>query len=195
MLMTTQESTQKYNPVEIIEHQIEECEKYLLNPDTATEVKKIIIPKLKLLKTVNLPISKQDELSSDDLIKAMNITCYGNLMYCCGLSKNCIWRDAARAALHMGDSLYTAKEKMIFDLAKQIKRVRTDDIGEQDKKINIYDTTPNAEKNAKDVITTEEFTCTQCGTLVKQNDYPFEDRNIYQALKEAGKCEKCARGT
>lgn len=55
--------------------------------------------------------------TKEDVFKAMSITCYGNLGYCCGLSKQCSWRDACRQALRIDDRTYIEiKDNTIWQL-------------------------------------------------------------------------------
>jgi hypothetical protein len=59
----------------------------------------------------------KDTLTNEDIYKAMSITCYGNLGYCCGLAKECLWRDACRQVLHIDDKTYVEiKENVIWQM-------------------------------------------------------------------------------
>lgn len=62
----------------------------------------------------------KETLTKEDIYKAMSITCYGNLGYCCGLSKDCPWRDACRQALRIDDQTYVdIKENLIWQLMER----------------------------------------------------------------------------
>jgi hypothetical protein len=62
-------------------------------------------------------IYDKEKLTSEDIYKAMSITCYGDLGYCCGLSKGCPWRDACRQALHIDDETYLKiKQNVIWQM-------------------------------------------------------------------------------
>lgn len=57
--------------------------------------------------------------------KAMGVTCYKNIGYCCGLAKDCIMRDCCRQALGIDDDTYVrVKEKLIWEMLKIGKEVK-----------------------------------------------------------------------
>jgi len=69
--------------------------------------------KLDLLKQIEEKVGK----TKTDIKKAMSITCYKNIGYCCGLAKNCFMRDSCRQALGIDDETYiNVKEKMIWEM-------------------------------------------------------------------------------
>ena len=69
--------------------------------------------KLESLKEIDRKVRK----TKADVKKAMSVTCYKNIGYCCGLAKNCIMRDSCRQALGIDDETYVnAKEKLIWEM-------------------------------------------------------------------------------
>jgi len=68
-------------------------------------------------------ISQKRRLDEQDVRRAMSITCYGNIGYCCGLSKPCVWRDSCRQALRIDDETYIeVKEAVIRHMLERINR-------------------------------------------------------------------------
>lgn len=74
--------------------------------------------KADFITTVLLPIAKKEreELTADEIKRAMEICCYGNLSYCCGLEKPCVFRDAVRTALKISGEEFRSKESWVFSL-------------------------------------------------------------------------------
>jgi hypothetical protein len=69
-------------------------------------------------------ISQKKRLDEEDVGRAMGITCFGNIGYCCGLKKVCVWRDACRQALRIDDETYVeVKEAMIQQMLERVDRV------------------------------------------------------------------------
>jgi hypothetical protein len=69
-------------------------------------------------------ISQKTRLDEEDVGRAMSITCFGNIGYCCGLKKTCVWRDACRQALGIDDETYIeVKEAVIRDMLKRVNRM------------------------------------------------------------------------
>jgi hypothetical protein len=58
-------------------------------------------------------ISQKKRLDGEDVGRAMSITCFGNIGYCCGLKKACVWRDACRQALRIDDETYTEVKETV----------------------------------------------------------------------------------
>jgi hypothetical protein len=124
-----------YTPEQIIEEinrdlqeAIKDQEAICLNEKATDAEKQTAIRNLQCLKpileagqNINLPISKLDQITPGQMMEAQKVTCFGNLMYCCGLEKSCYKRDLARAALHMNDELYKSKENALLDLVKFTK--------------------------------------------------------------------------
>ncbi|MBM4461868.1 MAG: hypothetical protein FJ012_00850 [Chloroflexi bacterium] len=78
------------------------------------------IQKLELAKQ----LSQKGRLNGEDVGRAMSITCFGNIGYCCGLKKACVWRDACRQALGIDDDTYTeVKEAVIQDILERANRM------------------------------------------------------------------------
>jgi len=70
-------------------------------------------------------VYEKEVRTNEDIFKAMSITCYGNLGYCCGLSKECPWRDACRQALRIDDKAYVdIKENVIWQLLERANKRR-----------------------------------------------------------------------
>ena len=70
-------------------------------------------------------ISQKERLDEEDIRRAMSITCYGNIGYCCGLTKVCLWRDSCRQALGIDDKTYVeVKEAVIQDMLERINRMK-----------------------------------------------------------------------
>jgi predicted metal-binding transcription factor (methanogenesis marker protein 9) len=95
---------------------VERIEKHLADSKANVKgaPKQFLLSKLQMVKDICLPIALKDEITQRDVVNASAITCYGSLAYCCGLSKECIWRDAARAALHVTDPQFTTKEDVMW---------------------------------------------------------------------------------
>ena len=54
----------------------------------------------------------------------MSITCFGDIGYCCGLTKACVWRDACRQALRIDDETYIAvKEAVIRHMLGRVNQM------------------------------------------------------------------------
>jgi predicted metal-binding transcription factor (methanogenesis marker protein 9) len=69
-------------------------------------------------------VSQKERLDEEDIRRAMSITCYGNIGYCCGLTKVCLWRDSCRQALGIDDKTYVeVKEAVIRDMLERINRM------------------------------------------------------------------------
>ena len=69
-------------------------------------------------------ISQKERLDEQDVRRAMSITCYGNIGYCCGLTKACVWRDSCRQALRIDDETYIeVKEAVIQHMLERINRM------------------------------------------------------------------------
>lgn len=69
--------------------------------------------KLWTLKEIERKITK----TKADVKKAMSVTFYKNIGYCCGLAKDCIMRDSCRQALGVDDETYIkAKEKVVWEM-------------------------------------------------------------------------------
>ena len=71
-------------------------------------------------------ISQKNRLDEEDVGKAMSITCFGDIGYCCGLTKACVWRDACRQALRIDDETYIAvKEAVIRHMLERVNRMNS----------------------------------------------------------------------
>ena len=74
------------------------------------------IRKLEIAKEV----AHKEMQTEDDVYQLMGITCYGNIGYCCALSKDCLWRDSCRQALGIDDETYVGiKEAVIWQLLER----------------------------------------------------------------------------
>ena len=74
-----------------------------------------LLSKLELLRKIEGKTSKAET----DIKKAMSITCYGSLAYCCGLAKECFMRDGCRQALGIDDETYVGvKERMVREMLR-----------------------------------------------------------------------------
>ncbi len=72
-----------------------------------------LVTKLESLKEIDQKVRK----TKADVKKAMSVTCYKNIGYCCGLAKDCIMRDSCRQALGIDDETYVrVKEKVIWEM-------------------------------------------------------------------------------
>ena len=68
-------------------------------------------------------IAHKKDLTSDDVKAVMAITCFADLGYCCGLQKECIWRDSCRQALGIDDATFTAfKEALIWQMLQHVDK-------------------------------------------------------------------------
>jgi predicted metal-binding transcription factor (methanogenesis marker protein 9) len=75
------------------------------------------IEKLKMLKE----IEGKDRLTEDDIRRAMRPTCFSSLAYCCGLEKQCLWRDSALQALKISPSRFKEmKDKFTKELIDSV---------------------------------------------------------------------------
>ena len=79
-----------------------------------------LVSKIELLREIEQKPTK----TKTDIKKAMSITCYKNIGYCCGLAKDCIMRDSCRQALGINDEIYVkVKEKVIWEMLETMKGV------------------------------------------------------------------------
>jgi predicted metal-binding transcription factor (methanogenesis marker protein 9) len=90
-------------------------------PKMDAKTQSILKQKLEKIQTKVIPVASKTVLTLQDVEDAQAITCFG-LAYCCGLGKNCPWRDAARAALHINDNLYIQKEVVVWQLLAATER-------------------------------------------------------------------------
>jgi predicted metal-binding transcription factor (methanogenesis marker protein 9) len=68
-------------------------------------------------------IEQRATKTKTDVKKAMSITCYKNLGYCCGLAKDCYMRDGCRQALGVDNETYVRiKEKMIWEMLQYLSQ-------------------------------------------------------------------------
>lgn len=82
------------------------------------------IQRLRLSKEV----AEKELLTEEDIKKAMSVTCYENIGYCCGLSKPCIWRDSCRQALGIDDETYVeVKEAVIWEILERLRKRQGED--------------------------------------------------------------------
>ncbi len=78
------------------------------------------IRKLGIAKEVAQKVMPTDE----DICRVMGITCYGNIGYCCGLAKECLWRDSCRQSLGIDDKNYVdIKESVIWQLLERTNKL------------------------------------------------------------------------
>jgi hypothetical protein len=71
-------------------------------------------------------ISQKNRLDEEDIGRAMSITCFRNIGYCCGLTKACVWRDACRQALRIDDETYIeVKEAVIQHMLERVNRMNS----------------------------------------------------------------------
>lgn len=115
---------------EVLKKLFSEMEAYLNSkerpPDPKT--KAFIESKLAIIQTKVMPVAEKLTLTMQDVADAQLVTCYHDLSYCCGVKregypgKDCPWRDAARAALHISDSLYIQKEVVVWQLLAATER-------------------------------------------------------------------------
>jgi len=106
---------------EYLEKQVKELQQLSLKANPAN-LRPIYRKKLRIVQEKVLPAAqkllKGETLSRRDVLNAMSITCFGNLAYCCGLEKECPWRDMARAALRIDDETFKSKEEWIWSILK-----------------------------------------------------------------------------
>jgi len=77
-----------------------------------------LVTKLEALREIEQKARK----TKTDVKKAMSITCYKNIGYCCGLAKDCIMRDSCRQVLDIDDETYMrVKEKVIWEMIEMLK--------------------------------------------------------------------------
>lgn len=71
-------------------------------------------------KVVEIEAIHRNRIDSDeDIKKLMSYLCYGNLGYCCGLKKDCAWRNLVMAVLGVDrDKFVEMKEELGMKLAK-----------------------------------------------------------------------------
>ena len=55
-------------------------------------------------------------LTKEDIENAQKITCYNSLGFCCGLEKECVFRDSARATLDVTDEEFNSKREWALNL-------------------------------------------------------------------------------
>lgn len=81
--------------------------------DEERERARILIDKLQILRKYSSGVGSREEVE-----ELMNVTCFGNLAYCCGLEKQCFWRDTVRTILGISDEDFCSKEKWIWEVVK-----------------------------------------------------------------------------
>lgn len=70
-------------------------------------------------------ISQKERLDEQDVKRAMSITCYGDIGYCCALTKDCVWRDSCRQALSIDDDTYVeVKKEVIRQMLERTNRMK-----------------------------------------------------------------------
>jgi predicted metal-binding transcription factor (methanogenesis marker protein 9) len=68
-------------------------------------------------------IDQKEMLTEEDINKAMSVTCYENIGYCCGLAKPCLWRDSCRQALGIDDETYVeVKEQVVWEILNRLSK-------------------------------------------------------------------------
>lgn len=78
------------------------------------------IRKLEIAKEV----AHKEMPTEDDIHHLMSITCYGDIGYCCGLTKDCLWRDSCRQALGIDDKTYVdVKKTVIWQLLEHANKL------------------------------------------------------------------------
>jgi predicted metal-binding transcription factor (methanogenesis marker protein 9) len=71
-------------------------------------------------------ISEKEMVTEEDVTKAMSVTCYQNIGYCCGLEKPCLWRDSCRQALGIDDEVYVeVKEAVVWEILQRLSKKET----------------------------------------------------------------------
>jgi predicted metal-binding transcription factor (methanogenesis marker protein 9) len=118
--------------IKILKNLVSQMQAYLnsQDPNKALDPKTraFIEGKLAIIQTKVMPVAEKKTLTLQDVLDAQSITCYHNLSYCCGIrregypGKDCPWRDSARAALHISDSLYIQKEVVVWQLLAATER-------------------------------------------------------------------------
>jgi predicted metal-binding transcription factor (methanogenesis marker protein 9) len=84
------------------------------------------IQKLEMLKEID----QKEMLTEEDINKAMSVTCYENIGYCCGLAKRCLWRDSCRQALGIDDETYVeVKEQVVWEILNRLRKREESEIG------------------------------------------------------------------
>jgi len=74
----------------------------------------------KLLKTLNILIKYKDRKPStkEEIKEVMSMTCFDNIAYCCGIKKDCFWRDLVLLILRIDKKEFKkAKDEFGFELA------------------------------------------------------------------------------
>lgn len=78
------------------------------------------IRKLEIAKEV----AHKEMPTEDDIYRLMSITCYGDVGYCCGLTKDCLWRDSCRQALGIDDKTYVdVKKTVVWQLLEHANKL------------------------------------------------------------------------
>ena len=68
-------------------------------------------------------IAEKETLTKEDVKRAMSVTCYEDIGYCCGLAKPCLWRDSCRQALRIDDETYVeVKEAVVWEILERISK-------------------------------------------------------------------------
>lgn len=102
---------------------LEDLERFLSSEEVSEELRKRIEEKMRVARENCIPIAKKRErgemLTLEDVEKAMEITCWLNIAYCCGLYKKCPWRDIALAALGIEKEEYEQKERWVYTLLRR----------------------------------------------------------------------------
>ena len=61
------------------------------------------------------------KLTEEEVLRAMSITCFGHIAYCCGVEKQCPFRDAALVALGISyEEFREMKERKIMEGLREL---------------------------------------------------------------------------
>ena len=65
--------------------------------------------------------SSGGKLTEEEVLRAMSVTCFGHIAYCCGIEKRCPFRDAALIALGISyDEFREMKERKIAEGLREL---------------------------------------------------------------------------
>ena len=105
-------------PLEDTEQYLRESAEEALREKEFYEKKLSLFP---LLKELAERRERGERITEREARMAMAITCYGNIAYCCGISKKCPFRDAALRALGISHSDYKKmKERKAMEMLREL---------------------------------------------------------------------------
>jgi len=100
--------------------QVKEQLRKAIDESKDEETKAFLAERLKAIEELVEPVyekrKKGEPITFVDALNVMKITCFGNLMFCCGIEKSCVWRDLVLHVLGIGREDYNRKKILLTPL-------------------------------------------------------------------------------